>query len=144
MNDFLKLPQSWPRRLGLLALSIFFVGAGANHFINTGFYMRIMPPYLPIPYLLVLISGVFEILGGLGVLPHRTRKWAGYGLIALMFAVLPANIYMAQNPVKFAFISSSPLLHWLRIPLQFLAMIWVYWATRPEVPEASETNEPGS
>ncbi len=96
-----NFPVSTAKRISLLLLAAFFILAGLNHFVNKKFYMSMMPPYLPAHTALVYVSGLFEILGGIGVLFAKTRKWAGYGLIALMVAVFPANIYMAMNPSTF-------------------------------------------
>jgi uncharacterized membrane protein len=78
-----------------------------------------------------MLSGLFEILGGIGVLFAKTRKWAGYGLIALMFAVFPANIYMAMNPALFAQSAYLWALY-LRLPIQFVIIGWIYWTTKPD------------
>lgn len=108
----------------VLIVSIFFIGAGILHFVLLDFFSSIVPPYFGNPETLVKISGVFEILGGIGILIERTRKLAGYGLIALCIAVLPANIHMAMNPDQFAEI--PVVLLYLRLPLQAL-VIWLIW-----------------
>jgi uncharacterized membrane protein len=77
-----------------LLLALFFVAAGVLHFVFMPNYIAIMPPWLPAHRLLVVISGLCEIAGGVGVLWQGTRCWAGYGLIALCVAVLPANVQM--------------------------------------------------
>ena len=101
-------------------------GAGILHFVLLDFFASIVPPYLTNPDALVQVSGVFEILGGIGILVQRTRTWAAYGLIALCIAVLPANIHMAMNPDQFAEI--PVVLLYLRLPLQAL-IIWFIWRT---------------
>lgn len=106
-------------------LGIIFIGAGVLHFVSPRFYLAIMPPYLPFHRELVYISGFFEILGGIGVLIPRYRKWAGIGLIALMLAVYPANIYMAMNPEKFYKLPKWGL--YARLPLQFVIIGVIYW-----------------
>jgi uncharacterized membrane protein len=78
---------------------------------------------------LVYISGVAEILGGVGVLIPAVRPWAGLWLIALLIAVFPANIYMAVGP-KRAALGVAPVWLWLRLPLQLVLIAWVWWATR--------------
>ncbi|MDZ4048945.1 MAG: DoxX family protein, partial [Limnobacter sp.] len=88
--------------VSVLLVSMFFVGAGILHFVLLDFFSSIVPPYFSNPEALVKISGVFEILGGIGILIERTRQWAAYGLIALCVAVLPANIHMAMHPDQFA------------------------------------------
>ena len=89
-------------------------------------YEQIVPPFFPAPRTLVALSGVFEILGGLGVMVPQTRRAAGWGLIALLIAVFPANIYMAIDAEKFG--KSLPAWAlWGRLPLQFFLMYWV-WA----------------
>jgi uncharacterized membrane protein len=112
--------------LGLLAL--IFVAAGVLHFVKPRLFAAIVPPLLPAPLLLVYLSGAAEILGGLGVLVPGLRVWAGWWLIALLLAVFPANVYMALEAEKFGI---APVWLWLRLPLQFVLIAWVWWATQP-------------
>ena len=106
----------------------FWIAAGANHFFNTPFYVSIMPPYLPWHLALVYISGIAEI--GLGVLLLFQRSvLAGWGLIALLITVFPANIHMALHPELYTY--ALPLSLWLRLPLQFMLITWAYWYTWP-------------
>ena len=127
-----ELPRGFPRRIALIALTLFFVAAGIGHFVNTDFYLSIMPAYLPAHLELVYVSGVFEILGGLAVLPLPTRRLAGYGLMALLLAIFPANIHMALNPENYL-AAGIPLWGlYARLPLQFVCMGWAWWATQPE------------
>lgn len=110
-------------------LCVFFVLGGLNHFINPGFYLKIMPPYLPWHLFLVYLSGFFEVaLGVLLAVPAFTRT-AAWGLIALLIAVFPANIHMALNPQLYPDISPPAL--WLRLPLQAVFILWAFWYTRP-------------
>ena len=117
-----------PKLVALVLLGVFFIAAGANHFVHPGFYLRIVPGYLPDHALLVAISGVCECLGGIGVLIPRTRRLAGIGLIALLIAVFPANVQMAQHPEFYADIGSA-LAFYIRLPLQLAIIAWVWWAT---------------
>jgi len=126
------LPRTRLKRVALFLLSLFFIAAGVNHFLNPRTYTAIMPPYLPAHMELVYVSGIFEVLGGLGVLPVITRRLAGWGLIALLFAVYPANIHMAMNPDLFVGRGMPLWAIYLRLPLQFVFVSWVYWATRPD------------
>jgi uncharacterized membrane protein len=106
--------------------AIGFVGAGTMHFLRPEFFRRIVPPVFPSPVALVAISGFFEIVGGLGLLCRPLRRAAGWGLIALLIAVFPANIYMAINPGRTA--GSIPLWAlWLRLPLQGVFVVWVWF-----------------
>ncbi len=111
-------------------LAIFFVVAGILHFVKTPLYLQIMPPYLPYHLALVYISGVCEILGGIGVLLPPIRRFAGYGLIALSIAVLPANIQMAVNYIHAEGLSVASQLLLLRLPLQAVIILWIYWCTK--------------
>ena len=88
-----------------------------------------MPPIFPLHLEAVYLSGLFEILGGFGVLIARTRSIAGWGLLALLIAVYPANIYMALTPEAFPDISLFAL--YFRLALQFLFFYWAYSITRP-------------
>lgn len=125
-----ELPRTWPRRIGLLLLAAFFVYAGVSHFTNTAFFVSIVPPYLPAHVELVYASGVFEILGGLAVLPKASRSLAGFGLILLLLAVFPANVHMALNPDQFPDTPRWGL--YVRLPVQAVFIAWAWWATRPD------------
>jgi len=106
----------------------FFIAAGVNHFINPGFYTRMMPAYLPWHAELVAISGVAEVVLGAMLLVPRFQVVAGWGLIALLFAVFPANVNMTMHPELYPTISQTAL--WLRLPFQALLIAWAYWYTK--------------
>jgi uncharacterized membrane protein len=106
-------------------MGVFFAVAGVAHFAATQLYLRAMPAYLPEPRVLVLVSGAAEIAGGIGVMIPVTRRAAAWGLVLLLIAVLPANVWMAQHSENFAEIPHWAL--WARLPLQ-LPLIW--WALR--------------
>lgn len=108
---------------------ILFILAGLNHFRSPGFYINIMPPYLPWHRELVAISGVAEIALGALLLFRRWSVLAGWGLIVLLVAIFPANLHMAMNPQLYPSISPTAL--WLRLPLQVLLIAWAYYYTRP-------------
>jgi uncharacterized membrane protein len=110
------------------ALAAFFVGAGAMHFIRPREYEAIMPDYLPAHRELVAASGVAEIAGGLGALHPRTRRPAGWWLVATLLAVFPANVHMAVHPERYRRI--PPALLYARLPVQVLFMAWALRATR--------------
>lgn len=127
----LELPSRLPRRIALLLLALTFVAAGANHFVNPGLYLAIMPDYLPAHRELVAASGLCEIAGGVGVLLPRVRALAGVGIVALLVAVFPANLHMALHPERFPEI--PPVFTLARLPLQLLLAAWAWWATRADV-----------
>lgn len=106
----------------------FFIVAGLNHFVNTDFYLRIMPPYLPWHLALVYVSGIAETALGILLLSRRWSTIAAWGLFALLIAIFPANLYMALNAELFP--QFSPILLWLRLPLQGILIAWAYWYTR--------------
>jgi uncharacterized membrane protein len=128
----LELPRSLPKRLALLLLALFFVAAGVTHFTSPEFFVAIVPPGLPAPLALVYVSGAFEILGGLGVLWPGVRAAAGVGLVALLVAVYPANLYMALSPERFVAQGTPLWALYARLPLQFVFLAWAWWATRPD------------
>lgn len=111
-------------------LAVLMITAGVSHFTNPDTFIRIVPSYLPWPAALVYISGVFEILGGLGLLLPLTRKAAAWGLIALFVAVFPANVNMAIHQIPFGEMPTPPVFLWLRLPLQLVLIAWAYWNTR--------------
>jgi uncharacterized membrane protein len=110
-----------------ILLAAFFIVAGVLHFLKTPFYLKIMPSYLPMHLELVYISGFFEILGGVGILIPFLQPLAGYGLIALLIAVFPANLNMAMNNIQIEGFPMPASLLWLRLPLQLVLIWWVWW-----------------
>ena len=122
MREVLRVALRW-----LIALC--FIAAGVNHFLKPGMYRQIVPPMFPTPAALVAISGVAEIVGGLGLLIRPLRRAAGWGLILLLIAVFPANVYMAVSHDRIPGWNVPPLLLWLRLPLQAVLIVWVWWVS---------------
>ena len=120
------------KQLMRYALGLSFVLAGLYHFINPPFYLRIMPPYLPWHLFFVYLSGFFEMALGALLLVRKYAPLAAWGLIALLFAVFPANVFMALSPELFPDIPPAAL--WLRLPLQAVFVAWAYWFTRGDRP----------
>lgn len=116
-------------------LGLFFVTAGITHFTAPGFFRQIVPPMLPAPGLLVVLSGIAEIALGIAVMVPATRRLAAWGLVALLIAVYPANIYQAianptlVDPPTWMGQPTQPAL-WLRLPLQFVLIWWAWRYTR--------------
>jgi len=117
-------------RIPLLVISLFFIIGGIAHFVVPYFFIKAMPGYLGYHKELVIISGVFEILGAIGILVPQTRLLAGYGLITLIVAVYPANINMALHPENYSVFPE--LFLYLRLPLELLFIWFVWWAIAPE------------
>jgi uncharacterized membrane protein len=111
-------------RMGKAVLAFIFIGSGLMHFAATAAYMKIMPPFLPDPRLLVQVSGAFEMLGGVALLIPATQKSAAWGLVALLVAIVPANVYMAIDHAAWPRIPEWAL--WARVPLQ-VPLIWWTW-----------------
>lgn len=111
---------------------VLFALAGANHFINTAFYVGIMPPHLPWPAALVYASGAAEMILGLALLFSRTERLAAWGMILLMIAVTPVHVHMAFHPERYPDYSSTAL--WLRLLLQGVLLGLAFWFTRPRRP----------
>jgi uncharacterized membrane protein len=114
------------KTLSRALLALLVITAGIFHFLRPQPFVSIVPNYLPRPLALVYISGFFEILGGIGLLIPRTRRWAAWGLIALFIAVFPANINMAVNQIPLNGVV-YPAGNWLRLPLQGALIAWAYW-----------------
>lgn len=109
-------------------LAIFMIGAGIMHFVNPDFFLKIMPPYLPLHSELVMVSGVCEIVLGVMLLVPKSSRLAAWGIVALLIAVFPANIYLFQNQ---ELMPASSVVHFLRLPLQGVLILWACWHTRP-------------
>ena len=119
------------RRFLTWAAGVFYIFSGSLHFLHTAPYVKIMPPYIPHPLAMVYISGLAEIAGGVGLLIRPLRRAAAWGLIALLVAVMPANIYMAVDHIQ---VTATPIPDWLlyaRLPLQLLLIWWLVVIKRP-------------
>ena len=114
--------------LSLMVMGIFYISIGISHFTSPIWYVQIVPPYLPYKLELVYISGLFEILFGGMLLFKKTRFLAGWGLILLLIAVYPANIYLAQT--NGAAMNTTPLIAWGRLPVQFIFAGLAYWHSK--------------
>lgn len=106
-------------------MSLFYIQIGIKHFTNVEWFMQIMPPYMPFHKELVYLSGIFEILFGVMLLFRKTRFLAGWGLIFLLIAVFPANIYLAQT--NGAAMDISATIAWGRLPFQAAFIALAYW-----------------
>jgi uncharacterized membrane protein len=120
-------PQKTFRENARLATGATFVLTGISHFAIPEKFLEMMPPFLPAPLFLVYLSGVFEILGGIGLMVSKTARLAAFGLILLLLAVFPANIYVALNNVPLGGFMSYPVYQWLRLPMQIVLIAWVWW-----------------
>tara|TARA_B100001996_G_C18116508_1_gene383471 strand:+ start:88 stop:459 length:372 start_codon:yes stop_codon:yes gene_type:complete len=116
------------KNISVVIMSLFYITVGIDHFIRPGWYLQIVPPILPFKYELVLISGGFEILlGGLLLYP-KFRYVASWGLIALLIAVYPANIYLALT--NGSAMDTTPAIAWGRLPIQFIFIGIAYWHSK--------------
>lgn len=116
------------KKISVILMAAVYVVAGFNHFYMPDFYLQMMPPYLPAPHLLNIISGVAEIVLGFLLLYQSTRRFAAWGIILLLFAIFPANVYMYQKGGAHFGTSDMALL--IRLPMQLLLIGWAYVYTR--------------
>tara|TARA_Y100000746_G_scaffold189038_1_gene168443 strand:+ start:93 stop:464 length:372 start_codon:yes stop_codon:yes gene_type:complete len=114
--------------ISIAIMGMFYIYVGVNHFTDPYWFLQIVPPYLPYKIELVYISGFLEIVLGVMLLIPKTRVYAGWGLIMLLIAVYPANIYLAQT--NGAAMNTTPLIAWGRLPFQFVFIGLAYWHTK--------------
>ncbi|WP_435011763.1 DoxX family protein [Tundrisphaera lichenicola] len=118
------MESRWSLRLaGKVLFASLFIAAGVGHFLATDFFLKVMPPYLPYPRELVLLSGAIEMMLGILLMIPRTSRLAGWGLIALLIAVFPANIHVYLHRDAFPL---PGIVHALRLPAQGLLIYWAY------------------
>jgi len=128
--------MSRPKTILLYIMAAFYVFAGYNHLANPEFYLAIMPPNLPEPELLNVLSGLAEIVLGIFLLDRRTRALAAWGTIALLVAVFPANVYAATANVGAGGPGTGAGLgNWIRLPFQIVFIAWAWWYTLPDTPD---------
>jgi uncharacterized membrane protein len=117
------------KRISIYIMCFFYVKIGFDHFVNPEYYLNIVPPYLKFQHELVLISGFFEILFGIGLLT-KYRKYSAIGLILLLIAVFPANIFLIENEQAQIALNIDKNIAIIRAPFQLLFIAIAYWHSR--------------
>jgi uncharacterized membrane protein len=123
-----EVPPGRARKIVRVIAALAMMAIGVDHFVNPGSFLNIVPKALPAPLILVLVSGFFEVLGGLGLLIPRVRRAAGIGLVLLFVAVFPANINMVVHPELGGSLPLWAL--WARLPFQFVFIAVALWVSR--------------
>lgn len=112
-----------------VGLAVMFLFTGLAHFTSTrADLIRMVPPGLPKPGLLVTLTGIAELAGAIGLLLPGVARWAAYGLIVLLFALYPANAYAAQSGLTIGGRPHTPFAQ--RTLLQILWIWLLWWSTR--------------
>ena len=114
----------------IILMSFFYIRVGVLHFIDPQFFLHIMPPYLNFHLELVYLSGFFEIILGLGLLIKKYRFYAAWGLVLLLIAVFPANIYLAQSTEAQDLLGITQRAAIIRLPLQIPLLLLAYWHSK--------------
>jgi uncharacterized membrane protein len=116
------------RNTARIVLILFYLVAGLNHFRAPQSYVDIIPGYLPYPAVLNIVAGICEIAFALLYIFPKTRIWAAWGIILMLLAFLPVHIDMIQHaPVMLGDFKVTPLIAWLRIPLQGVLILWAWY-----------------
>ena len=119
------------KTLFIYIMGMGYIWVGFQHFIDTSFFIKIMPPSFPFHTESVYISGILEILFGSGIIIKKTRLYASWGIILLLIAVYPANIYLAfSEDAQQAIGVSSFFASWVRLPIQFLLIGLAYYSSK--------------
>lgn len=130
-------PEAKLKRALRQILGVSMVVVGVLHFVRPGGFEKIVPAWLPAPHALVLISGFFEIAGGIGLFSARFHRAAAWGLILLYVAVFPANINMAANEIQPDGGHIPVAILWLRLPLQVVLIALAWWLSRTPAARAA-------
>lgn len=110
-----------------VGLAVMFCFTAAAHFNSMrADLVRMVPPGVPYPELMITVTGICEVLGAIGLLVPRTRRIAALALILFLIAVLPANVYAAQAELTLRGAPATPLVPRLALQLLFIALVW--WA----------------
>ncbi len=122
--------STW-KKISLILLIALYLLAGTNHFVHPTGYLKLIPPYLPLPKIINLLAGFFELLFGLMLIYKPSRKLAVYGIILMLIAFIPAHIYMIQiAPFMLGNLLVTKTGAWVRLPLQAVLIAWAYWHRR--------------
>ena len=136
LTFFAAFHLPWIRRLKFLrtvrdkasyAIACGFLFTGVSHFTNPARFVAMMPPFIPAHDAMVAVSGVAELAGAVGLMIPATRRAAGIGLIALLLAIFPANIYVAVAGKTVAGMPDAAWYYWVRLPFQLVYIAWIRW-----------------
>jgi uncharacterized membrane protein len=122
-----------------VGLSLFFAFTALGHFVRTEGMAAMLPPSAPYRVELIYLTGVFELMGAVGVWAPRLRRLTGLCLILMLVCVLPANVYAALHRVEFGGHSAGPAYLFARVPFQMFVIWWVYFAAVRPAPRTSTT-----
>jgi uncharacterized membrane protein len=116
------------KKISLIVIPLFYIGAGINHFLHPDNYYTIIPGYLPNHALINILSGLAEIILGSLFIFSKPRRWAAYGIVVMLVAFIPAHVVMIQNGFCLSNGYCLPAwATWLRLfPLQFVLMYWAW------------------
>jgi uncharacterized membrane protein len=122
--------MTWPKKISLAVMALFYFGGGVNHLVNPDVYVAIMPPSIPSPYFMQGLAGVVEIAVALGFVVPKTRLIAAVTTIAMLGAFMSVHIYHLQ----LGGVPGAPQVPlwalWIRVPLQFAFGAWAWWHRR--------------
>ena len=116
-----------PQLRGCIGIACVFAFTGLGHFIMPKQMALMIPPFVPFAVAIIYVTGVIEVVAGLLVLPERTRRWAGWFLIAMLVGLLPFNVWSAIERVPFGGHEMGPKYLLVRVPVQLVLMAWCYW-----------------
>ncbi len=129
MQSTLKGPIM--KKLNIWLQTTFYVVAGINHFLNPDFYLELIPPYFGEPELINLLSGVVEVILGIGLLIPRFRMFAAWGIILMLISFIPSHIYFVEQGscIKDGGLCVPDWVGWGRLlVIHPLLMLWAWTA----------------
>ncbi|MGV2831752.1 DoxX family protein [Myxosarcina sp. GI1(2024)] len=113
------------RTAGCIAFAALFIFTGVSHFSLADGMVWMLPKWIPNRYPIIYITGIMEIVMGIGFLFSSTRRITGIMAIAFLICVLPSNIYASLNSVDFGGNVQGARYLLFRIPLQLFLIWWV-------------------
>ena len=116
--------------LCLFVLSFLYLSVGVKHFTNPNFFLAIMPPYIPYHKFMVYLSGILEIVFALMMVFKKTRFYGCWGIIFLLIAVFPANIYLYNSEIPQKILSITKHEALIRLPYQFPLLLFAFWHSK--------------
>jgi uncharacterized membrane protein len=124
--------RSTPQARARIGLSLFFAFTAAGHVVKNREMALMLPPFVPYRPEIIYLTGLFELMGAIGVWIPRLMRLTGLCLIVMLIGILPSNIYSAFNRVEFGGHQAGPVYLLIRVPFQLIAIAWVYFATEQQ------------
>jgi uncharacterized membrane protein len=112
-----------------ILFGVMFIGMSSMHFIASETELKVIPEFLPFRRTALYLTGIWEFIGGIGLLVPRWKRFSAWNMVGLLLVVFPANVNHAIKDMRSGRFAETRLYHWIRLPAQAVFIWVVLWST---------------